>query len=518
MLEGFAVRKYPEWEKVGYEKFDVGFFTKGKLNGYGKKYILEAIYQNNKRVGGYERITIGYFEDNLLNGIGIKIEDDEILEYGFYENDRLIDIDRLMHDTPMAIIDNFYLNNVNQGEVAYYGECVNGRRGTGRGVVVDRKDRMIIGNFVDNELIPGLYISIYKNKVTYGFITYNERSKYVSNILLDHSYRPEVVEEVPPKNDFGHFGTDENYSEGFFDENSLMQGLGFKNDGRESGIYKDDQLIFGSVDYDSDYQNLDDIKKHKYMLYPKGLNVKKLKYKDGIYIGEVEDGVPHGYGQYFTKSSNYKAIMDTYNQREVKSMLIGNTKNIPEDIKYGDVCYIATFRNGKMEGYCTRWVYHTNENTINYFWEYDEGIIAYKDRFRPSMTLFEYYNLRYSKIIKPHPIERKVFDLNNKAYCINFLQERIVVDTSETLLLDIYGAKYSVVEKNENEYELWIFLTEEENEKYQEYNELYIKNLLDCRFKKIGERSYLQNSGLFEVEVLDEGRNIRVKITKKFHY
>ena len=40
MLEGFAVRRYPDWEKVGYQKFDVGYFSHGELNGYGKKYIL----------------------------------------------------------------------------------------------------------------------------------------------------------------------------------------------------------------------------------------------------------------------------------------------------------------------------------------------------------------------------------------------------------------------------------------------------------------------------------------------
>ena len=84
MLEGFSVRHYPDWEKVSYVKFDVGFFSSGKLNGYGKEYMLEPIFQNNKCVGGYERITLGYYKDDLLNGIGLKIEDDEIIAQDKY--------------------------------------------------------------------------------------------------------------------------------------------------------------------------------------------------------------------------------------------------------------------------------------------------------------------------------------------------------------------------------------------------------------------------------------------------
>lgn len=516
MLEGFAVRKYPDWEKVGYDKFDVGFFSRGKLNGYAKEYMLEPIFQNNKRVGGYERITVGYYENDLLNGIGIKIEDDEIIEYGFYENDRLIDLDRLMHDNPMAVISNFYINDVYQGEVLYYGECLNGRRGTGRGVIVDRKERMIIGNFVDNELIPGMYIQIYKGKISFDFVTYDDRSAKIANIFSDSSYRPAKEEEALPKKCFACYGEDENYSEGYFDENGLMQGLGFKNDARESGIYKDDVLIFGSVDRDASTKDIKDFLKNKYMLFPKDIKVKKLKYKEGTYIGEVENDVPNGYGQYFCKSDKYKDIMEIYKQRERRNIFIGNTKSIPEDIKYGDVCYIATFKKGKMEGYCTRWIYSTIDAGVDFCWTYDEGIIAYNDRFKPEMSLFEYYGLRYSKFLREKNVVKDVFDLNNRAHCAYFLRERLVVDSTNTLLYDIKDAKYLVKENSDNEYELWIFLSIEDNKKYKDINESYILHLQKCGFRKIKEKTFLQESGLFEIEILDEGRNIRLQITKNF--
>ena len=518
MLEGFTYKKYPEWEKVQYEKFDVGFFTFGRLNGYGKKYILEPIFQNNKKIGGYERITIGYFKDDLLNGIGVKIEDNEILEYGFYENDRLIDIDFIMHDLPKVVLDEFYFEGINQGESVYYGENANNRKATGRGVVIDRKERKIIANFVDGEIVPGLFILINKGKVSYGFISYDEVSKNIADVLMNNNYRPPFEKENKPKNCFGTFGEDDEYMEGYFDENGLLQGLGLKKDGRESGIFVDDQLVFGSIDEDYSGDDPNIFTSKKQMLFSKNIKTKKIKYKDGLFVGEVnEKDEPNGLGLYFRKSDNYRVLLDFYKKREAQSLLTGNSRDIPEQIKNGDICYIATFKNGKVEGYCTRWIYRSiNKTSLYYFWCYDEGIIAYKDRFKPEMSLYEYYLLRYPKKIISKNTYKDIFDINNKAYVAYFLKERIHIDIKDDLLLDDENVKYSIRENSDSEYELWIYLTSEQNENYRIFNAEYEANLKTRSYKKIKEKSYLHPGGLFELSLIDEGKNIRILIKKNF--
>ena len=208
--------------------------------------------------------------------------------------------------------------------------------------------------------------------------------------------------------------------------------------------------------------------------------------------------------------------MNIYKKRELDGLFIGNVKSIPEQIKNGDICYIATFKKGKFEGYCTRWKFRSSESKMHFYWEYDQGIIAYKDRFKPDMSLYEYYELTSpNQIVKKETI-KNIFDLSNKSYVVAFLKTRLFVDTSETVVFDIEDVKYFINENNPDSYEMWIYLTPEQNERYLEYHEQYIANLKKHDFKKTGEKSFLQKDGLFELIVIDEGKNIRISIKKNF--
>ncbi|MCR4910910.1 MAG: hypothetical protein K5925_00040 [Bacilli bacterium] len=63
--------------------FEVGAFKDGKLEGLGK---IE--YFNNDKKHSF----VGFFSNGELNGLGVHLVDDDIVEYGVYDNGQLVDL------------------------------------------------------------------------------------------------------------------------------------------------------------------------------------------------------------------------------------------------------------------------------------------------------------------------------------------------------------------------------------------------------------------------------------------
>ena len=362
----------------------IGYFKKGKFEGYGRKYNL----------GYFEYLEyFGFFKDNKLNGIGIFYDNRSIQYIGYFNRDIYNDYGK-EYKYGRMIYQGYFNEGKHQGKGTLYYDnetiCFNGYFKNNifiNGVSYDPDGNKIYeGEFIDEKPKEGKNLKIYKlnGKIIYkGDFLDGQYSGYGS--LFEESYKLYEGQFIMGK--YNGYGILYRYDYQIKEKVKLYEGYFLK------GYYNGYGILYGQVIYNQSFIKLYEGqfkggnfhglgKKYiynnlgYYLYYDGNYNNNNfdregiLFYKNGLkfYKGNFNNNKIEGKGikYYQNGSKKYEGIFNTLNDfegkyydPENKEIYSGKIKNgIPIDsmdiILYGDntyKIYEGGINNGVYEGY-----------------------------------------------------------------------------------------------------------------------------------------------------------------------
>lgn len=183
------------------------------LNGYGRECIKEGKIEYN---------YVGKFKNGKLNGIGAIYLDDKLLEFGFYEDGKLIDIEEYKNKTNRVQVEDFRYYNKKFKNIYAYGECYDFNNAEGY-VYIESDETIEIGFYYEEKLVKGnrciKQFYNYKDNKPYDLrLTYYEDKKEHKEIVNLYLYQDDVFLQALLE------GRRFNYHKLIFDEIKIEEG------------------------------------------------------------------------------------------------------------------------------------------------------------------------------------------------------------------------------------------------------------------------------------------------------